>query len=146
MIRIIIRIMSVIIMLGLTGCAANDVIDTTQQPNSPQTPSSDTQKTPPPPDDPSPNAFPPSFMVDDVLYIDTGIIILLEIDESESLGRITSVGDLYSRPTENGQANIEVYDAPYVAYTLKYARYPGMRLEGLALLIAGNWTYFEPSE
>lgn len=79
-----------------------------------------------------PDAFPPSFMLHDTLFYSTGIAITTEVDESCYLGRIDSVGDLFKRPTANGQANISVLGAPY-------AEYEG----GFVLLICDEWILFE---
>ena len=79
-----------------------------------------------------PNAFPPSFLVDGVLYCSTGVEVDIDEDKSERLGEITSVGDAFKKPTQNGQANIAVKDAPYVKHQ-----------DGIALLWDGKWILFE---
>ena len=80
----------------------------------------------------TPNAQPPSIMMDNILYYSTGNEISIDIDEADYLGRITSVVKITQLPTENGQANIPFEDAPYAKYE-----------EGLVVLMDEKWILFE---
>ncbi|MCL2638311.1 MAG: hypothetical protein FWD48_08050 [Oscillospiraceae bacterium] len=80
---------------------------------------------------PAPNARRPAIIVNDVIYL-IMVEIDIEIDESDYLGRTTSVVHLSEVPTENGQSN-------YVAEGTPYAEYE----DGIVLLIAGKWMLFE---
>jgi len=108
--RYYLLIMCVPLLLCFAGCEAKESEDT--------------------PD--TPNAKPPSIMVNDVLYYSTGEKISIEIDESEFLGRISSVVDISKQPSSNDQANIPYEDAPYAEYQ-----------EGIVVLMDDVWILFE---
>ncbi len=99
-----------LILFGAVGCDKKDVAET-------------------------PNAKPPSIMVDNVLYYSTGKEIPAEIDEADYLGRITSIVSISQLPTQNNQANIPFEDAPYAKYG-----------DGIVVLMNEEWTLFEVRE
>jgi len=65
----------------------------------------------------SPNTLPPSVMLNDIIYINSGINISDEIEESKIIGYITSVVPLTEWPAKNGETNFaQLKDAPYAEY------------------------------
>lgn len=83
------------------------------------------------------NTCPYALMHDDVLYYYTGEAIYekIKITEDALLGRVTSVIPETSMPTLDGQANIDILDAPYMHYTPVE--------DGIIVLIDGEWVIFE---
>lgn len=80
----------------------------------------------------TPNAKPPAIMVNSTIYYSTGKEIVIEIDESEFLGHISSVISIAKLPSEDGQANIPYEGAPYAKYQ-----------EGIVVLMDDVWIFFE---
>ncbi len=108
MLRKLYVISCIILLFGVGGCGMKD------------------------PDPATPNAQPPSIMVNNTLYFSTGIAKSIEIDEAEYLGRISSVVNISQLPTENGQANIPFENAPYAEHE-----------ECLVVLMGKEWILFE---
>lgn len=120
-------ILSALALLVLVGCGEGK-----RESNYDQSPPLDTEESQE--HLPSPNAMPPSMMVDGILYFSTGTQMSIEVEETEYLGKIISVVDITELPTEHGQANIPFYDAPYIKCH---------ESEGFALLMDGKWILFE---
>jgi len=59
----------------------------------------------------------PAIMLDSILYISTGRVIAIDIDESEVFGRVESSVSMSEWPVENGQTNMpHLVDSPYAAF------------------------------
>ena len=81
----------------------------------------------------TPNALVPSILYNGEIYRSTGKQVPAEVDESAIIGTVTSTVPLSQWPTEEGQANFEILDAPYA-----------MTADGLLVLVEHEWTLFEP--
>ncbi len=88
-------------------------------------------------DDIAENTCPYALMHDDVLYYYTGEAIYekIKITKDAILGRVTSVIPETAMPTIDGQANIDILDAPYMHYLSAG--------DGIIVLIDGEWVIFE---
>ena len=81
----------------------------------------------------TPNALPPSLLIDNVLYYYTGEEVPVEIDEASIMGIVTSTVPLSEMPIENGQSNM----TPILGCS--YAPYEG----NFVVLIEEEWMLFE---
>lgn len=108
---ILLAVLAAFLVIGFSGCYMEDDMIAAETPNAKQ----------------------PSFMVDGVLYYTTGTRVIIEADENDHLGTITSVVSIDRWPTANDQANIPYEGSPYVAYE-----------DGMALWMEDQWIYFEP--
>ena len=82
----------------------------------------------------SPNTMPPSVMYEGILYRTTGKQLPAEVDDSAIAGYVTSTVPPSQLPTENGQANFDGLNTPFA-----------ITAEGFLVLLANEWTLFEPS-
>ena len=81
------------------------------------------------------NSCPYVVMIDDKVYYYTDFIVAGDVDESAIDGYITKVVSVMEMPDENGEANMDILDAPYAFTDM-----------GLVVLINNEWTKFELRE
>ena len=82
-----------------------------------------------------PNTMPPSVMIEGVLYQSTGRQLPGEVDPSAIAGSIAGVVPGSELPTEDYQSNCGEVGMNYAFVE-----------EGLAVLLANEWTLFEPAK
>lgn len=80
----------------------------------------------------TPNVLSPAVMVDDVMYVLLGEELDTAPLESSYSGKITSVVKLTEFPAQNGEANFDCLNAPYVILD-----------EGVAVRFNEKWMLFE---
>ncbi len=80
----------------------------------------------------TPNVLSPAVMVDDVMYVLLGEELDTAPLESSFSGKITSVVKLTEFPAQNGEANFDCLNAPYVILD-----------EGVAVRFNEKWMLFE---
>ena len=80
----------------------------------------------------TPNVLSPAVMVDDVMYVLLGEELDTAPLEKSYSGHVTSVVSEKDLPTQNGEANVQCLDAPYVIVG-----------EGVAVLFNEKWILFE---
>ncbi|MBE5966653.1 MAG: hypothetical protein E7255_06765 [Lachnospiraceae bacterium] len=73
----------------------------------------------------------PTIMVEDVLYLDTGKQIPVEIEDTSILGTISSDVDATEIPAENGQSNFGCVGSEYAFYE-----------DGVVVMIDNEWQFF----
>ena len=81
------------------------------------------------------NSCPYAVMVNDETYYYTDFIVAGDVDESAIDGYITKVVSIMEMPDENGEANMDILDAPYAFTDM-----------GLVVLVNNEWTMFELRE
>jgi hypothetical protein len=74
----------------------------------------------------------PMIKVEDVLYLDTGNIVPIEIDDLEVIGEIISSVAQHNKPTENGQTNFGSIGSKYAYYE-----------QNIVVLLENGWVLFE---
>ena len=74
----------------------------------------------------------PAIMIDGVVYYSLGKELDTVPLEKSYSGHVTSVVSEKDLPTQNGEANVQCLDAPYVIVG-----------EGVAVLFNGKWILFE---
>ena len=80
----------------------------------------------------APNTYLPSIMINNTLYLLSGKEkSVIEINENDYIGKITSVVPLTQIPIENEQANIDIEGSPYAEYQ-----------NGIVVLWNEEWTLF----
>lgn len=73
----------------------------------------------------------PMIMVEEHLYLDTGEIMPVEIDDSAIIGTITSEVASSKIPTQNSQSNFGCVGSEYAYFD-----------DGIAVMINNEWQYF----
>ena len=81
------------------------------------------------------NSCPYAVMVNDEIYYYTDFTVAGDVDESAIDGYITKAVSVMEMPDENGEANMDILDAPYAFTDM-----------GLVILINNEWTKFELRE
>lgn len=102
--------LTLLCFMGCTGCSSDKEDDSVE----------------------SPNALVPSIMVNDVIYYTTGKEVIIDIEEDEYMGRISSIIPIKELPSKNGQANIPFKNAPYAVYQ-----------DGIIILMDNAWILFK---
>lgn len=77
----------------------------------------------------------PMIMVGDLLFLDTGKVLSIDIDDSAIIGEIHSSTLQHEKPTENGQTNFGCIGSKYIHYG-----------ENIVVLINNKWILFERAE
>ena len=77
----------------------------------------------------------PMLKVGDVLYLDTGKEVPIEIDDSEVIGEVISSVASAKKPTENGQTNFGSIGSKYAYYE-----------ENIVVLLKNEWVLFEKEQ
>lgn len=77
----------------------------------------------------------PMIMVGNLLFLDTGKEIAIDLDAAEILGEVHSSTPQHEKPAENGQTNFGSIGSKYVQHG-----------ENVALLINGRWILFVREE
>jgi hypothetical protein len=70
--------------------------------------------------------------VGDMLFLDTGKEVSIEIGDSEIIGEVVSSVAQHEKPTENGQTNFGSIGSKYAYYE-----------ENIVVLINNEWVLFE---
>jgi len=79
----------------------------------------------------TPNTYLPTIMYDGKLYHLNSKGIVVDVDQAEIIGYVSSTVPLSQLPAENGQANFGDTDTPYAMTDL-----------GLAVMFNSEWTLF----
>lgn len=80
----------------------------------------------------TPDVLSPAIMIDGVIYYSQGNILEIAPTEESYSGHITSVVSEKSLPSQDGEANIQCLDAPYIFLE-----------EGIAVYFNEKWLLFE---
>jgi len=80
----------------------------------------------------TPDVLSPAIMIDGVIYYSLGMELDITPLETSFSGRVTSVVSEKDLPSQNGEANVQCLDAPYVIID-----------EGVAVLFNEKWMLFE---
>lgn len=74
----------------------------------------------------------PMIKVGNILFLDTGKQVSIEIGDSENIGEVVLTVDRHEKPTENGQTNFGSIGTKYACYE-----------ENIVVLINNKWILFE---
>lgn len=77
----------------------------------------------------------PMIKVGDLLYLDTGKEVTVDLNTAENVGKVNSSTLQHEKPTKDGQTNFGAIGSTYVQYG-----------ENIAVLINGKWILFERAE
>ncbi|MGB4587888.1 MAG: hypothetical protein WBI17_01475 [Clostridiaceae bacterium] len=77
----------------------------------------------------------PMIMAYDLLFLDTGKVISIDLDDSEIIGKVHSSTLQHEKPTENGQTNFGYIGSKYIQYG-----------ENIVVFINHQWILFERAE
>ena len=123
---------ALLLSVSITGCQNANRLDHAEAPTHTPHQSTDTLQ-----ETTSPNTYLPQIMIDDTIYyLSSKGNPIVEITESDYLGRVLSTVSLSQKPIENGQANFNVnIDSPYAIYE-----------DGIVVLWNKAWSPFVTEE